>query len=531
MGQVFLARAVGPGGFAKPVVLKRMHLALAKIPELVDRFLREARIQANLVCPSIVQVLDFGRMDDTYFLVLEYVHGVDLGVLLKKSCTPSGGVRHPGPLPVGVAVRIALDVCRGLDYAHRARDPSGAPLGLVHRDVSPPNVLVSFEGDAKLGDFGIVHANAGGAAQPGVIVGKPAYLSPEQARGESVDPRSDLFALGTVLYFELTGVEPFRGPTRAATLERVQRASVEPVESSRPDVPPALREILRRAMQRDPADRYPDAATMLAALETVALDLGAAATGRAVQGRMQELFPGAAERDPWASGGARPQALELSRLVAEDGVTVLTTAEPIRGARVPIAHRRWAWLAGTGVAAAAALVLALGTTSGGHSTERHPPARAVGMPARGLGGAPRAVVRARSADPPRAPADPPPATPPRAPAAPPLTRTPGRSPDRRPPPVVAPEPPPPQRASLVGDPGPAPAIDPLPTGRLRVGSTPGWGWVWVDGRRVGTTPLDIEVEAGPRRVKVVGGRTGREQEFPIRVEPGATRALQLEPFE
>jgi serine/threonine-protein kinase len=518
MGQVFLARAVGPGGFVKPVVLKRMHVALAKVPELVERFLREARIQASLMSPNIVQVLDFGRMDDTYFLVLEYVHGVDLGVLLRTS---------EAPLPIGVAVRIALDVCRGLEYAHRARDASGAPLALVHRDVSPANVLVSYEGDAKVGDFGLVQSSTGDAARGGVIYGKPAYLSPEQARGEGVDVRGDLFSLGTVLYFELTGIEPFRAGTRAETMSKVLAAAPEPVEAVRSDVPPALAAIVGRAMQPRPEDRFSDAAEMLSALESVAHELGAAASSRAVREHVRALCPGAADRDPW-SADARFQALELRRLVAEDGVTVLTAAESGKPAP-PSARARWPWIAATGLAGAIVLFAAVIASSGGPADEatRAPrDAEERTSPPEALGAKAPPASEPRPAPDPRTNV---PAAPSGGPeAAPPAGHGPRPPSGRRATPGPVPTEPP--TSAAAGETA-APIVEPRRTGRLRVGATPGWGWVSVDGRRVGTTPLDVEVEAGSRVVRVVGGRSGREHEQSVRVDEGATRSLFLESFE
>ncbi|MBI2895399.1 MAG: protein kinase [Deltaproteobacteria bacterium] len=540
MGRVFLARAVGPGGFAKPVVLKRMHESLARVPELVERFLDEARLQANLVCPNIVQVLDFGRMGETYFLVLEYVHGIDLGLLLRES---------KGPLPVGVAVRIALDVCRGLDYAHRARGQTGERLDLVHRDVSPQNVLVSFEGDVKLGDFGLARTGSADDVRPGAIYGKPAYLAPEQARGAAIDARADMFALGTVLYFELTGQSPFRGESRTETLAKVLKAEVRPIEELRPEVSPSLARLVRRAMQADPDQRFPDAAAMLAELEAVALACGKDAGVRAVRDQVQALLPGAAERDPWSGSRARgPVLLELSRLVAEDGITVLTEADReasdlrvARAARAQSSRRRWGILA----AAISTVVLVAVAVGMGKATPPSRSDRAERSTAAAADheGSPRSTRGGTSVGPVDGPAE--------ADADPRTPRAEGGEGSSRPATSPAPAPGAPRsgdaaRSADAGrqaprkaapratagppTPPPEPAAPPA-TGRLRVGTTPGWGWVFVDGRRVGTTPLDVVVEAGVRQVKVVGGRTGRERDLPVRVDAGRTGSVFLESFE
>lgn len=193
---------------------------------------------------------------EAYFMAMEYVHGFDLASLLHR-CR-----KQQTPLPVELAVIVSSEVAKGLDHAHRRRDEQSRPLGIVHRDVSPQNVLLSFEGEVKVTDFGIAKARGaleGQEARQGKIQGKFGYMSPEQARGDAVDARSDIFSLGVVLYECIAGVNPFSAPTTFETLRRVQACEYPPVELLRPEVPGDLVSLLRTAMARDPAQRFQDA--------------------------------------------------------------------------------------------------------------------------------------------------------------------------------------------------------------------------------------------------------------------------------
>jgi serine/threonine protein kinase len=240
-------------------------------------FIHEAKLAVRLSHANIVQVFDLGKAPGgettaggdasiAYYIAMEYVHGLDLASFLARSR------RQQLVLPIQLGVYVASEVAKGLDHAHRRRDEQMRPLGIVHRDVSPQNVLVSFEGEVKVTDFGI--AKARGALDQAVpedtqsrkLQGKFGYMSPEQARGESVDARSDLFSLGTILYECVSGVNPFSAPTTFETLRRVQACEYPPVELLRPDAPPELVAILKTAMAKNPADRYPDAGRMYEAL-------------------------------------------------------------------------------------------------------------------------------------------------------------------------------------------------------------------------------------------------------------------------
>jgi serine/threonine protein kinase/predicted ATPase len=274
MAEVYKAKSFGVEGFEKILVIKRILPELAKSAVFVDMFIHEAKLAVRLSHANIVQVFDLGiapvedggKVTDAYFMAMEYVHGLDLATLLARSR------RAQKPLPIDMAVFVAAEVAKGLDHAHRRRDEQLRPLGIVHRDVSPQNVLLSFEGEVKVTDFGIAKAR-GALEQEQVddtkarrLHGKFAYMSPEQARGEEVDARSDLFSLGIVLYECIAGVNPVTAPTTFETLRRVQACEYPPVELLRPDVPAELVAILKTAMAKDRKDRYADAGRMYEAL-------------------------------------------------------------------------------------------------------------------------------------------------------------------------------------------------------------------------------------------------------------------------
>jgi len=276
MAEVFKAKSYGVEGFEKVLVIKRILPELARSQEFVDMFIHEAKLAVRLSHANIVQVFDLGKASwgdaggapsaDAYFMAMEFVHGLDLASVLARSR------RSQLTLPIQLGAYVAAEVAKGLDHAHRRRDEQMRPLGIVHRDVSPQNVLLSFEGEVKVTDFGIAKARgvldrAGrDDSHTRALQGKFGYMSPEQARGDAVDSRSDLFSVGTVLYECVAGVNPFAAPTTFETLRRVQAGEYPPVELLRPDVPPELATILKTAMAKSPAARYPDAGRMYEAL-------------------------------------------------------------------------------------------------------------------------------------------------------------------------------------------------------------------------------------------------------------------------
>ncbi|HEY4394014.1 MAG TPA: protein kinase [Polyangia bacterium] len=263
MAEIFLATQIGREGFAKPVILKRIHTTIYADPQFRNMFIDEAHISMSLMHSNIAQVLDLGVSAGRYFLVLELVDGWDLGRVLHRAAT--AGVR----LPRELALHVTAEVCRALAYAH-AKTEGQKPLGIVHRDVSPHNVLLSDQGEVKLTDFGIAKAmNKREHTGAGVVKGKVAFMSPEQAMGKQIDARSDLFALGTVLYLLVTRTRPFEGPSDLETLLRVQKGDFRAPEQAAPDLEPEVAEVVSRAMRKDPAERYQSADEMLADVERV----------------------------------------------------------------------------------------------------------------------------------------------------------------------------------------------------------------------------------------------------------------------
>jgi len=256
MAEIFFAAARGAENFVRYFVVKRMHPQLAHNQEAVNQFIDEGRLQAGLVHSNIVPVFDFGKAEGEYFLALEYIHGKDLGQIVQRHADQFGR-----PLDVGIACYIVHDVLEALSYAHSQLDKDGTPMEIVHRDVSPGNVLVSYRGEIKLTDFGIAKADRRvSRTELGMVKGNASFMSPEQARGEAVDIRSDVFSAGLVLFFCLTNQFLYRGET---TLNRLLRAAVGPATSQFDQIdqlPLPAAKVLRRALALDPDVRYGSAA-------------------------------------------------------------------------------------------------------------------------------------------------------------------------------------------------------------------------------------------------------------------------------
>src|ERR1044071_8276494 len=216
MAEVFRAESAGLEGFKKTVAIKRVLPHLAEKKQFIGMFLDEARLSAALSHSNVVQVFDIGVGDDTYFIVMEYVDGANLKSVIEHR-------KQLGrPLPIEIACLIALRTCEGLAYAHEVLDALGQPLGIVHRDVSPPNVLITRHGEVKVVDFGLAKANSQlESSQPGIIKGKFSYLSPEAALGEEVDARTDVFAVGIILWELLAGRRLFLGDSDIETVRMV----------------------------------------------------------------------------------------------------------------------------------------------------------------------------------------------------------------------------------------------------------------------------------------------------------------------
>jgi serine/threonine protein kinase len=257
MAEAFRARARGPGGYQRQLIIKCIQPQLADDPEFVRLFVAEAKILGMLNHPNIVQVYDFGEQEGRHFLALEYLDGPSVAQirnLFRKARMP---------VPVGVAVYLAREMCLGLAAAHGLVGPDGQPLDVVHRDVTPSNVLTTTAGEVKLVDFGVARIGRGGVTtRAGTVRGKPAYLSPEQILGAALDGRSDLFATGIVLH-ELLTLEPlFQADSELGTIYRVMEHPIAPPSRLRPGIPPPIDAIVMRALQRSPAARYQSALEM-----------------------------------------------------------------------------------------------------------------------------------------------------------------------------------------------------------------------------------------------------------------------------
>jgi TonB family protein len=264
MAEVWKARMKGMEGFQKTVAIKKILAHLTDSVDFVTMFIDEAKLAAQLNHPHIIHIYDLGKLDDDYYIAMEYVEGKDLRSILNTARKQSS------PLPVGLALLIAARLASALDYAHRKRDFDNRELGLVHRDVSPQNVLISYEGDIKLCDFGIVKAVAKASkTQMGALKGKLQYMSPEQAWGRVVDARSDIFSLGSVLFEMLTGRRLFAGESEISVLESVRECRIQAPRELVPAVPEAVDAIVRRALAKDPDDRYQTAGEMQKELEAV----------------------------------------------------------------------------------------------------------------------------------------------------------------------------------------------------------------------------------------------------------------------
>jgi serine/threonine-protein kinase len=258
MAEIFLARMSGSAGFQKLVVIKRLPDRLSGDPEYVEMFLDEARINARLSHVNVVQVIELGQVDGKYFMAMEYVPGLSVSQIGRK-CT-----ERFGDVPQAVACGIVAQAAVGLHYAHECVDPdTGKPLGIVHRDVSPQNLILTFQGNVKVVDFGIARAEGRQArTMTGKVKGKAAYLSPEQCQGLPMDRRTDIFALGIVLYELCTARRLFKRATPAQTFDAIVLEPVIPPRRLNPKIEPDVEAVILRALEKKPRDRFPTAAAM-----------------------------------------------------------------------------------------------------------------------------------------------------------------------------------------------------------------------------------------------------------------------------
>lgn len=284
MAEVYLGEIVGPRGISKRVAIKRILPHLGKHEKFVSMFLDEARLAMNLSHANIVQTFEVGIHEDSYFIVMEYIDGASLKHLLTYL------QERDTLIPVPIAVYIAMEVGKGLAYAHKARDSRGRPLNIVHRDVSPPNILISTQGEVKVVDFGLAKAASQlENTEPGIIKGKFSYLSPEALMGLDIDHRADIFSLGIVLFEMLTGRRLFYGSSDLETVKQVERAYVPSVVALNPNVPYDLELVLRKALRRDRDERYQSCDQFVEDLNNVLFSHGLRVTSKDVARLIRQI--------------------------------------------------------------------------------------------------------------------------------------------------------------------------------------------------------------------------------------------------
>src|SRR6185503_18528870 len=261
MAEVFLAVHKGVEGYIKVVVIKRVLPHLSNNPDFIRMFIDEARLEARLEHPNIVRTYEFGEVDGQYFTAMEYLPGEDLSKMLKNLALSRQ------VMPIHVATGVASQLCAGLHFAHHFTDINGHPLNLVHRDINPANIVITYGGEVKIIDFGVAKSNTNVQTLTGTIKGKVSYMPPEQVLGREVDHRADIFSAGVVLWEMLTGRPLFLRNSEAATLYAIMNAPIHPPSKLRPDVPPQLDRIVARAMARRAGDRFENAEQMARALD------------------------------------------------------------------------------------------------------------------------------------------------------------------------------------------------------------------------------------------------------------------------
>ncbi|MEZ4365957.1 MAG: serine/threonine-protein kinase [Kofleriaceae bacterium] len=343
MAQIYLAKAGGIGQFERYVVLKTILPDRADDTRFVSMFLDEARLAATLNHQNIAQVYEVDEADGAYFMAMEYVHGENVRLLLETT------LKRGWTIPIELGVAIISGAAAGLHHAHERRGKGGAPLNIVHRDVSPANIMVGYDGAVKVLDFGIAKAEERSTrTQQGTIKGKYGYMSPEQCRGKPVDRRSDIFALGIVLYELTTLRRAFRGNDDFDTMKRIVSGDITPPSVAVPGYPRELESIVLTAMARDPEFRFQTAQEMLEALDAFMVRARLAASPTALGRYMTQLF--GAKREPWVERSKNSVAPPLADTGEATEISVAKDLDEPPAMEPP--HERTALLTDAGLAAA-----------------------------------------------------------------------------------------------------------------------------------------------------------------------------------
>ena len=324
MAEVFKAKSFGVEGFEKILAIKRILPSLAEDGDFIDMFIDEAKICGQLNHANVCQIFELGRCQDSHFIAMEYVWGKDLLQMqnrfrkLRQTMKPE------------MAAYIASKMCEGLDYAHKKKDAAGKPLGIIHRDISPQNILVSYEGELKIIDFGIAKAAVRSSqTQAGVLKGKFGYMSPEQVRGLPLDRRSDVFAIGTILYELLVADRLFVGESDFETLERVRNVDVRPPSKAAPGCPPELEKIILKALAKDVEDRYQWAGEMQEQLQAFLMSREPVFTAKGLSQWMRDQFSVEYKREQ--------EVLEEQRRIGREVLREAQAHPPVRAAVTPAA--------------------------------------------------------------------------------------------------------------------------------------------------------------------------------------------------
>ncbi|MDH5671676.1 MAG: protein kinase [Myxococcales bacterium] len=319
MAEVFKAKATGVEGFERMVAVKRILPSIAEDEEFITMFIDEAKIAVQLTHANIAQIFDLGRFDSSYYIALEYVHGKDMRAIFNRA-------RSRGEqLPVPMACYGIMKVCEGLDYAHNKRDAAGSFLNLVHRDVSPQNILFSYEGEVKIIDFGIAKAaGKAGKTQAGILKGKFGYMSPEQVQGMEIDRRSDIFGVGICLYELLTGERLFVGESDFATLEKVRNVDIMPPSTYNRRIPDELEKIVLKALARDRDHRHQTAMQLHDELQSFMYGSGNFFGRRDLSMYMHRVFAAEIQRE-----SARDQEYAALNVVHNDPATGLNAFDEL----------------------------------------------------------------------------------------------------------------------------------------------------------------------------------------------------------
>jgi serine/threonine-protein kinase len=275
MATVWAARQRGTRGFTKTVAIKTMLPTLSEDPQFEQMFLDEAALAAKIHHPNVCEILDLGEQDDVLYIVMEWIDGEALSVVHKATR------KNQAQMPIRLSLKCCVQACAGLHAAHELRDESDVPLMLVHRDVSPQNILCTYDGIVKLVDFGVAKAvgRAGGETTAGQLKGKVPYMSPEQARGGVVDRRTDIFAMGIVLYKLTTGLHPFMGENDLVTMRNIISRPLLPPRVKNPTFPQEVEQVLVKCLQKDPDKRYQTMAELGTAIERAMAMLGVSGVG------------------------------------------------------------------------------------------------------------------------------------------------------------------------------------------------------------------------------------------------------------